>query len=259
MYSPNAYSCSNTGSKPRQLMAIRLDIKSELPTAIKWTNEHTKQLGFSASQAINAVAAGKALPMAKGKNIISDWERFTKQKLDRPTPSLAKGFAVERGQFATKRRLSTLLVGKTTGWNRNRYILGNIKGGDRPNTWADQFSQKGTLPAGTKLVPTRNLKRDPRTGGPSYSSGGTGTVFVGKPAQGIRPFGVYKVIRGGSLQAMFIAKPSTSYPRPLARRESVANARVRASFGTYLRFALERNVAANVKAGRADMRTGLFR
>nr|BAR33580.1 phage minor tail protein Z [uncultured Mediterranean phage uvMED] len=253
-------------------MAIQLDIKSELPQAIRFTNEHVKQLGFSASQAINAVAAGKALPMAKGKNIISDWERFTKQKLDRPTPSLAKGFAVERGQFATKRRLSTLLVGKTSGWNRNRYILGNIKGGDRPNTWADQFSQKGTLPAGTKLVPTRNLKRDPRTGGPSYSavkrllnkagsnpSGGTGTVFVGKPAQGIRPFGVYKVIRGGSLQAMFIAKPSTSYPRPLARLESVANARVRASFGTYLRFALQRNVAANVKAGRADMRTGLFR
>ena len=141
----------------------------------------------------------QSVAYGKGKNIISDWERFTKQKLDRPTPSLAKGFAVERGQFATKRRLSTLLVGKTTGWNRNRYILGNIKGGDRPNTWADQFSQKGTLPPNTKLVPTRNLKRDPRTGGPSYSavkrllnkagsnpSGGTGTVFVGKPAQGIQ-------------------------------------------------------------------------
>nr|ADD96189.1 hypothetical protein [uncultured organism MedDCM-OCT-S05-C26] len=252
-------------------MAIQLDIKSELPQAIRFTNEHVKQLGFSASQAINAVAAGKALPMAKGKTS-SLTGNASLSKAGQANAKPRKGFAVERGQFATKRRLSTLLVGKTSGWNRNRYILGNIKGGDRPNTWADQFSQKGTLPAGTKLVPTRNLKRDPRTGGPSYSavkrllnkagsnpSGGTGTVFVGKPAQGIRPFGVYKVIRGGSLQAMFIAKPSTSYPRPLARLESVANARVRASFGTYLRFALQRNVAANVKAGRADMRTGLFR
>ena len=33
---------------------IKLDIKSELPTAVKWTNEHTKQLPFSIAQALTA-------------------------------------------------------------------------------------------------------------------------------------------------------------------------------------------------------------
>ena len=250
---------------------IDLDIKSELPTAIKWTNEHTRQLGFSVSQAINAVAAGKALPIAKTRNVIADWERFTKQKLDRPVQGVAKGFAVERGQFATKRSLRTLLVARSTPWKRNRYIVGNIVGGDRPQTWAKQFSEKGPLPPNTKLVPTYNLKRNPRTGGPARTtiknllakagndtSGGVGTVFVGKPAQGNRPFGVYRVQRDESLKAMLIAKQNTNYPTPLARLEAVANARIRASFGPYLRYALARNVAANVQKGSADMRTGLF-
>ena len=31
---------------------IKLDIKSELPQAAKWTNEHTKQLPFSIAQAL---------------------------------------------------------------------------------------------------------------------------------------------------------------------------------------------------------------
>ena len=251
------------------MASIDLDIKSELPTAIKWTNEHTKQLAFSVSQAINAVAAGKALPIAKNRNVLKDWERYTKQQLDRPAPGIAKGYAVERGRFATKKNLSTLLVAKSAGWDRSRYIQGNIQGGDRPNTWALQFARKGFLPANTKLVPTYNLKRTARTGGPSYASiktllsrasndtsGGVGSVFVGKPAQGNRPFGVYRVMRNETLRAMFIAKQATNYPRPLARLEAVANARMRASFGGYLRYALERNVAANVKAGRADLSTG---
>ena len=251
------------------MASIDLDIKSELPTAIKWTNEHTKQLAFSVSQAINAVAAGKALPIAKNRNVLADWERYTKQQLDRPAPGIAKGYAVERGRFATKKNLSTLLVAKSAGWDRSRYIQGNIQGGDRPNTWALQFARKGFLPANTKLVPTYNLKRTARTGGPSYASiktllsrasndtsGGVGSVFVGKPAQGNRPFGVYRVMRNETLRAMFIAKQATNYPRPLARLEAVANARMRASFGGYLRYALERNVAGNVKAGRADLSTG---
>ncbi len=37
------------------MTTIRLDIKSELPTAIRWTDTMTKQLPFAISQALNSV------------------------------------------------------------------------------------------------------------------------------------------------------------------------------------------------------------
>ena len=40
---------------------IKLDIKSELPQAAKWTNEHTKQLPFSIAQAITATSNAVAV------------------------------------------------------------------------------------------------------------------------------------------------------------------------------------------------------
>ena len=46
-------------------MAIQLDIKSELPTAIKWTNEHTRQL-----------------PQAKQRNAFKALEGASKQYLN---------------------------------------------------------------------------------------------------------------------------------------------------------------------------------
>ena len=53
-------------------MGIRLNIKSELPTAIKWTNQHTKQLPFSIAQAINASVQGsKFIAGSKQKSALN--------------------------------------------------------------------------------------------------------------------------------------------------------------------------------------------
>ena len=65
---------------------IKLDIKSELPQAAKWTNEHTKQLPFSIAQALTATSKGiTQIPESKSKNIIADYKRIINSKLDRPT------------------------------------------------------------------------------------------------------------------------------------------------------------------------------
>ena len=41
---------------PWHMASITLDIKSELPKAIRWTDTMTKQLPFAISQALNATA-----------------------------------------------------------------------------------------------------------------------------------------------------------------------------------------------------------
>ena len=251
---------------------IKLDIKSELPTAVKWTNEHTKQLPFSIAQALTATSKGLAsIPESKNKSIISDLRRLAKQKLDRPT----KG--IQDGWFATtanKRTLTTIIKpkGKFTGrdggikgWNRSRYFVGNIKGGDRPSKWIELEARRlGTLPSNVDLVPTKAVKRD-KFGNPkrgqiktAFANVGSGKTFIGKPEGTSRPYGIYKV-KGTSLKALFVGQSSTSYPTPLAGLENKAYARARMVFGKYFRMRLEANVTSNVKAGRADMRTGLFR
>jgi hypothetical protein len=73
-------------------MAITLDIKSELPTAIKWTNEHTKQLPFSISQAMNASVKGlAAIPGSKQKSALNALAVSASRFLDRPKPATASG------------------------------------------------------------------------------------------------------------------------------------------------------------------------
>ena len=251
---------------------IKLDVKSELPTAIKWTNEHTKQLPFSIAQALTATSKGIAqIPESKNKSIISDLRRLAKQKLDRPT----KG--IQDGWFATTARKNDLKTvvspkskfkgrdGNEKGWNRSRYFIGNIKGGDRPNKWIELESrQLGTLPSNIDLVPTKAVKRD-KFGNPNrrqiktaFQNVGSGKTFIGKPKGSQRPFGIYQV-KGTSLKALFVAKDSTTYPAPLAGLENKAFARARMVFGKYLRLRLEANVSKEVKLGKADLKTGLFR
>jgi len=250
---------------------IKLDVKSELPQGIRWVNEHTKQLPFSIAQALTATSKGLAsIPESKNKSIISDLRRLAKQKLDRPT----KG--IQDGWFATtanKRTLTTVIKpkGKFTGrdggikgWNRSRYFVGNIKGGDRPNKWIELEARKlGRLPSNLDLVPTYNIDRD-RFGNPKrgqvktlFKNVGTGKTFIGKPENSTRPYGIYKV-KGSGLEAKFVAKSSTSYPSPLASLENKAYAKARNVFGKYLRMRLEANVSKEVKLGKADTRTGIF-
>ena len=247
---------------------IKLDIKSELPTAIKFTNEHVNQLPFSVAQALTASSKGiRQIPESRTRSIMSDLRRLAKQKLDRPT----KG--IQDGWFATTARktdLKTVIFPKGKyrgkGWDRTRYFLGNIKGGDRPDKWVELEARKlGSLPSNVDLVPTYNVKRDNKTGNPNrrqiktaFKNVGTGKTFIGKPDNTTRPFGIYKV-KGSGLEALYVAKSSTSYPSPLASLEAKVYARASSVFGRYLRMRLESNVNAEMRRGTADLKTGFFK
>lgn len=238
-------------------VGISLDIKSELPKGIKWTNAHTKQLPFSIAQAITATAKGvRQVPESKRKNIVADFERYTAQKLDRPKPQTQKGY---RATTANKRTLSLWILAKEKPFNRTRYIVGNIKGGERPRTkFTTAFARLGDLPTGQVLVPTKNVPRD-KFGGPqrrfvsaaiaktTRNPQRVGDVFVGRPNDSERPFGVYKIKAGSRLQALFIAKDRAIYPRQLDGIYKLANARAKNVFGRYFRRLLEANVRAEMK------------
>ena len=245
---------------------ITLDIKSELPKAIKWTNEHTKQLPFSISQAMNASVKGlAAIPGSKQKSAINGLAQSSKQFFDRPKPATSSGFFATT---ANKRTLSLVIKPKDKPWDRNRYLSGNIFGGARPPKpfeIAFAAQSKGQIPTGTRFVPTGAIKQD-RYGNVSKSNlrkilsnvdkQGKNSTFVGKPTGGGRPLGVYRRQASGKLRPLFRVESSVDYSArfPAVR---VVESRVNSTFGSYLRKLLARNVAANVKAGRADMRTGL--
>ena len=242
---------------------MKLDVRSNLPQGIKWTNEHTKQLPFSIAQALTATSKGIAsIPESKNKSIVEDLRRLAEQKLDRPKLQTAKGWFATT---ANKRTLTTVIKPKDKPWNRSRYFIGNIKGGDRPNKWIELEARKlGRLPSNLDLVPTHNIDRD-KFGNPKhgqvktlFKNVGTGKTFIGKPENSTRPYGIYKA-KGSGLEAKFVAKSSTNYPKPLASLENKAYARARMVFGKYLRMRLEANVNKEVKLGKADLKTGLFR
>ena len=246
---------------------ITLDIKSELPKAIKWTNEHTKQLPFSISQALNASVKGlAAIPGSKQKSAINGLAQSSKQFFDRPKPATSSGFFATT---ANKRTLSLVIKPKDKPWDRNRYLSGNIFGGARPPKpfeIAFAAQSKGQIPTGTRFVPTGAIKQD-RYGNVSKANlrkilsnidqQGKNSTFVGKPTGGGRPLGVYRRQANGKLRPLFRVESSVDYTArfPAVR---VVESRVNSTFGSYLRMQLARNVAANVKAGRADMRTGLL-
>ena len=122
---------------------MKLDVRSNLPQGIKWTNEHTKQLPFSIAQALTATSKGIAqIPESKTKSIVEDLKRLAQQKLDRPKPQTAKGWFATT---ANKRTLTTVISPKNKPWDRASYLVGNIKGGDRPNKWVENVAQKLSL------------------------------------------------------------------------------------------------------------------
>jgi len=248
-------------------MAIQLDIKSELPTAIKWTNEHTRQLPFSIAQAMTASAKGlAAIPGSKQKSAINALAGSSKRFLDRPKPQTSTGFFATT---ANKRTLQVLITPKDKPWDRNRYLSGNILGGQRaPKPYEIAFAaqSKGQIPSGTRFVPTGAVKPD-RYGNVSranlrkilqnVNTQGRNSVMIGTPTGDSRTAGVYRRQPNGNLRPLFLVDNSLNYKArfPAVR---IIETKVQSTFGIYLRDRLARNVAANVKAGRADMRTGLF-
>ena len=239
-------------------MTIRLDIKSELPTAIKWTNQHTKQLPFSIAQAINASVQGsKFIAGSKQKSALNRLAGSSRRYLDRPKKQTQKGF---RATVARKATLTSVIMTKDRPYNMGRYLDQNIFGGDRKQKYDALFVRHSTaknIPANSRLVPTTAVKRDrygnitKTTINKIYKSIGTGNntgnnIFIGKPIGGNRPAGVYRRERNFKLRALFIAQPNASYPAIFPAKKEAEDA-IQKTFGIYLRRQLQVNVANNLK------------
>jgi len=256
---------------------IKLDIKSELPTAIKWTNEHSKQLPFSISQALNSVVAGsKFLPGSKDSSIVSALRKASKRSFDKPKKFTTDAWRL--GNKANKRNLAAQLIpkaGKKKGSDREPYLRPQIKGGQRG---LKPFEAKlashplAKLPAGSRLVPIEEnfegkLKIDQYGNVPksslnfiykNVSNKGNRTFLIGTPKNGGRPPGIYWRRRDNTqLWKVFKAVSSTSYS-PRLRVEQIAQQTATKEFGNQLRFWLTKNVRQSKLKGKADLRTGLF-
>lgn len=244
------------------MASISLDIKSELPTAIRWTNEHTKQLPYSISQALNASAQGsRFIAGSQARSALTALADQSSRFLDRPKPQTSKGF---RATVANKRNLSVLITPKDKPWSRNRYLSGNILGGARapkPFEIAFAANSKGNIPSGSRFVPTGAVKPD-RYGNVSKSNLNKilqnintqtkgNNVFIGKPVGNARPAGVYRREAKGALRPLFLVESSLNYtPRFPATR--LAEQQVQRTFGIYLRQQLAKNVANAVPSTRGS-------
>ena len=240
-------------------MTIRLDIKSELPTAIKWTNQHTKQLPFSIAQAINASVLGsKFVAGSKQKSALNRLAGSSRRYLDRPKKQTQKGFRATIAKKSTLR--SVITTADERPYNMGRYIDQNIFGGDRKQKYDALFVKHSTatnIPGNSVLVPTQAVKRD-RYGNITKSTinkiiTAVGTknvkgnnIFIGKPKGGNRLAGVYRRDRGNKLKALFIAQPNATYSAIFPAKKEAEDA-IQKTFGMYLRRQLQVNVANNLK------------
>jgi hypothetical protein len=125
------------------------------------------------------------------------------------------------------------------------------------------------IPGGSRLVPTPAMKRD-KYGNVSktqinklldqantsyYQSK---SVFIGKPRGGNRPPGVYRRSnKNRMLTPLLYAVSNVRYGARFPA-ERIVGQTIQRQFGVNLRQELAKNVAKNVKAGRADTRTGIF-
>ena len=245
---------------------ITLDIKSELKLAEKWTNEHTKQLGFSVATAMNAAVQGsKFISGSKQRSALQALANQAPRYLDRPKKSTQKGWRATR---ANKRNLSTTILPKDRPYNQQRYLGGSATGGGRaPKDFGAALMNHPlarNIPSGSRLVPTPAMKRD-RYGNVSkaqinklFDQADTSTVLIGKPRGGNRPPGVYRRSnKNQTLTPLFYAVSNVRYGARFPA-EKVVGQSIQKDFGIYLRQELAKNVAKNVKAGKADTRTGIF-
>jgi hypothetical protein len=128
------------------MATITLDIKSELPKAIRWTDTMTKQLPFAISQALNSTAfdARKSINAS------------TRQYFDNPTRFIQNAYLVQK---STKRTLTAIVFPEA---KRQPYLLRNITGGRRgskPFEAKLDSASSGAIQSGSKLVPV-GIKRN---------------------------------------------------------------------------------------------------
>jgi len=219
------------------MASITLNIRNELPKAIRWTDAMTKQLPFSISQALNATGfdARNALNGA------------TRQYFDKPTKFIQRTFLVNK---SNKRNL---VVEVFPDRKRKPYIGRNITGGTRgqkPFELRFQSLTTGTLPTGNALVPAAQRRNaygnvslaNIRKISQQVATTGPNSVFIGRPTGQGRPPGVYQRTRGGKLKPLFLSVELPSY-RPVFPLTEIGTKVAERRFGVYLRQYLAANVA----------------
>lgn len=217
---------------------ITLDIKSELPKAIRWTDQMTKQLPFAVSRALNSVGFD-ARTALKGAS---------RQYLDRPTPFVQNAWRVQK---SNKRNLVVTVYPDA---KRKPYLEKNITGGQRGiKPFEAKLVSLGlpNMPRNSRLRPVADNVRLNSYGnvtkaaltkiGSKVQTSGVNSIFIGKPT-GTRTAGVYQRKPNNRLVALFIAQPSATY-RPIFPIDQIGTKVARRRFGTYLRAALEQAVA----------------
>jgi len=254
---------------------VWVDVKSELPQAVRWTNEHTKQMAYSVAQAMNAaVMGGKYVSGSRQDNVFTALEIAAIDELDRPKPAIRKGF---RADAANKRNLQVLIKPKNKPWDRNPYLAGVAYGMSRtaPKPYEVAFMRHPrahhTMPRTGRLVPTGAAKPD-RYGNVSKrkiqillasvgrTDGRFNNVFIGRPKGATdRKPGVYMRLPTSPpvLIPYFRHQTMVSYKVDLEAADVITDT-FNKRFGPLFRQELKRNVAKRRLAGKADLRTGLL-
>ena len=207
-------------------------IQSDLPRLVSALSNVKRQFNFAAAGALNSVGFEARTSLG--------WA--TKQYFDRPTAFTQRGFLVER---ATR---DNLVVAVYADKKRDRYLRTQIGGGTRgQKPYEKRFGTSQQLvPAAIKLNAFGNPARGTLARvGAGVGGLGNGSVFVGIPKGGNRPFGVWqRKGRGGrdQLAPLFLAaKPSYQQRFPMLEIVTkVADRRFNTLFAT----SLERAIAS---------------
>lgn len=223
------------------MATLTLNIKSELPKLIQWTDTMTKQLPFAISQALNST----------GFDIRTALNTGTSQYFDRPAPFTQRAFIVQKG---SKRNLEvTVLANK----RQNLYLRTQVTGGPRnqkgfEKKFLSNIIGTQSIPSNTQLIPTSLIKLNAQ-GNVSLatikriqkgmSGSAKGGFFAGIPKNNNLPFGIYRRSKG-QLQPYFLATDSAASYRPRFPMSDIGNRVAQQQFGNYLRSALERAVAS---------------
>ena len=223
------------------MATLSLDIRSELPKAIRWTDQMTKQLPFAISQALNATAFDARQSI----------NASTRQYFDRPNRFTQSAFFVQR---SSKRNLEAVVFAEAApGKDRARYLRYGIQGGQRTQKG---FERKflaevvGTrrIPAGAQLVPTSLVKTN-ASGNVSLATikriqkglttKGTGTFFIGMPKGGNRPAGIYRRSKGQLFPYFLAIEERAKYQRRFPILD-IGGKVAQRRFGGYLRTSLSK-------------------
>ena len=223
------------------MATITLNIKSELPKLIRWTDTMTKQLPFAISQALNST----------GFDIRTALNGATRQYFDRPAPFTQRAFIVQKG---SKRDLQvTVLANK----RQNLYLRTQISGGPRKQKgfekkFLSNIIGTQSIPSNTQLVPTSLIKLNAQ-GNVSLATikriqqgmngSSKGGFFAGIPKGNNLPFGIYRRSKG-KLFPYFVATNGPATYSPRFPMQDIGNKVTQRRFGQYLRSALERAVAS---------------